>query len=205
MNRLSSRKTWKGNELKNLPFVKSISCIYSSFYYEFSTKTMSKLCPNISSQSRPRSRRCSCPAERKKDGGKLDYDACADSYQSQTVKKNEKSLKLDGATSSVMFFGRRGKIKTFSIIPGIDFPFYLSTQTQSNKVCQKLLQRRVIFVISTISTNPYVKTCQTMLSEHWCCIHFCKKLIIWVLALFLPWSRDLPNMAVVRKSTRDLL
>ena len=59
----------------------------------------------------------------KKDGGKLDYDACADSYQSQTVKKNEKSLKLDGTTSSVVFFGRRGKIKTFSIIPRIDFPF----------------------------------------------------------------------------------
>ena len=95
------------------------------------------------------------------------HNACADSYQSQTVKNNEKSLKLDGATSSVMFFGRRGKIKTFrSIIPGIDFPFYLSTQMQSNKVCQKLLQRRVIFVISTTSTNPYVKTCQTMLSEH---------------------------------------
>ena len=87
--------------------------------------------PNISSQSRPRSHRCSCPAESKKDGGKVDYDACADSYQSQTVKKNEKSLKLDGATSSVMFFGRRGKIKTFSGIPRIDFPFYLSTQTQS--------------------------------------------------------------------------
>ena len=54
---------------------------------------MSKLCPNISSQSRPRSRRCSCPAERKKDGRKLDYDACADGYQSQTVKKNEKKPK----------------------------------------------------------------------------------------------------------------
>jgi len=77
-------------------------------------KTMSKRCPNISSQSRPLSRRCSCPAERKKDGGKLDYDSCADSYQSQTVKKNEKSLKLDGTTSSVILFGRRGKIKTFS-------------------------------------------------------------------------------------------
>ena len=42
------------------------------------------------SLSGPRSRRCPCPAERKKDGGKLDYDACADSYQSHTVKKNEK-------------------------------------------------------------------------------------------------------------------
>ena len=134
----SPRETEPYNNLPYRPPARLIRAKYSSFQCEFCKKKMSKLCPNISSQSLPRSRRCSCPAERKKDGGKWDYDGCADSYQSQTVKKNEKSLKLDGATSSVMFFGRRGKIKTFSIIPRIDFPFYLSTQTQSNKVCWKL-------------------------------------------------------------------
>ena len=137
----------------------------------------------------------------KKDGGKLDYDACAETYQSQTVKKNEKSLKLDGTTSSVIFFGQRGKIKTFSIISRIDFPFHISQHKRNQtKRVKNSLQSRVIFVVSTISTNPYVKTCQT-----WYCVHYCKKLMISVLALFLPWSRDLPNMAVVRKSTGDLL
>ena len=138
------------------------------------------------------------------DGGKLDYDACTYSYQSQRVKKNEKNLKLDGTTSSVIFFGWRGKIKTFSIIQVSIFRFISHYKCNQAKCVKNSLQSQVILVISTISTNPYVKMCQTMLSKHWYYIHYCTKLIIWVSAFFLPWSCDLPNMAVVQKSTRDL-
>ena len=54
-----------------------------SFPWQQCLNSVRTTCPNISSQSRPvahRSHLCSFPAERKKDGGKLGYDACADSY-----------------------------------------------------------------------------------------------------------------------------